>query len=131
MTRSSYGPASISVGARLPALLASKASRWKYTLRITSLAVTLLELEQVDVVVPVGRAEVQIADPVTQHQMTAAPHDRLEYETTHRENLRPTAGALRRRRTGSGSPLPIQQPGGKSVHNASDPAGDVSREALA
>lgn len=43
--------------------------------------VTLLELEQVDVVVPVGRAEVQIADPVTKDEVTAAARHRLEYET--------------------------------------------------
>jgi hypothetical protein len=50
-------------------------------------AVTLLELAEVDVVIPVGRREVEISDSVPQHQMTAAPLNRFEEQRAHAENL--------------------------------------------
>jgi hypothetical protein len=49
--------------------------------------VTGLEVDEVDVVIPVSRAEAQVPDPIPQHQMMLPPDHGLEYETTHAENL--------------------------------------------
>ena len=51
------------------------------------LAVARFELDEVDVVIPVRRAETELVDPVAQHQVTTAPHDGLEEEAGHAANL--------------------------------------------